>query len=143
MKHLATAVLLLASFAVRAQSAELQKAQTKAKAEQKHILLLFSGSDWCIPCIKMEKEVIEKEAFQSYAKENLVILKADFPRLKKNQLPKEIRQENEALASQYNKEGTFPYTLLLDANGNVLKNWTGAVSETPEDFVQQLNTAKK
>lgn len=141
MKNLALAVALLTSLVVGAQTSPLQKAQAAAKAEHKNILLVFSGSDWCIPCIKMEKEVIEKDAFQDFAKEHLVIVKADFPRLKKNQLPKDMREENEALASQFNKHGAFPYTLLLNAEGNILKSWEGAAAETPEGFIRQIETA--
>jgi len=140
MKKLLVALSLFTSFAVHAQTTELERVQAKAKAEQKHILLLFGGSDWCIPCIKMEKEVIEKEAFQQYAKEHLLIIKADFPRLKKNQLPKELRQQNEALAAIYNKKGAFPYTLLLNAEGKVLKEWEGVVAPSPESFVEQLDS---
>ena len=140
MKKLVVALFLLTSLEVCAQSVELEKAQAKAQTEQKNILLLFGGSDWCIPCIKMEKEIIEKEVFQQYAKEHLVIIKADFPRLKKNQLPKETRQQNEALAATYNQKGAFPYTLLLDAQGTVLKEWEGVVATSPENFIEQLDS---
>jgi len=140
MKKLIVAFLFFTSLEVCAQNIELEKAQEKAQAEQKQILLLFGGSDWCIPCIKMEKEIIEKEVFQQYAKENLIIIKADFPRLKKNQLPKEIRQQNEALAAIYNKKGAFPYTLLLNASGTVLKEWEGVVAASPESFIEQLDS---
>lgn len=140
MKKLVVALFLFTSVTVSAQSTELEKAQQKAKAEQKNILLLFSGSDWCIPCIKMEKEVIEQASFQQYANEHLVIIKADFPRLKKNQLPKEIHQQNEALAAIYNKKGAFPYTLLLNAEGQVLKEWEGLIAPSPENFIKQLDS---
>jgi thioredoxin-related protein len=72
----------------------------KAAIEQKApILLSFSGSDWCIPCMRLEKELFTDSAFIQYANQSLVLLKADFPSKKKNTLSPEQIQHNEALAS--------------------------------------------
>ena len=114
------------------------KAKDEAKKENKMILLSFSGSDWCIPCIKTRKEILDKETFVNYANTNLVLINADFPRQKKNALSKEQTKQNEALADQYNKNGIFPLTLLLDADGKVLKQWEGFPAVTPEVFVSQI-----
>ena len=59
------------------------QAQEKAFQEQKKLLLVFSGSDWCIPCIRLEKEVWQ-DSVLAYAKEKLVLYRADFPKRKKN-----------------------------------------------------------
>ena len=124
----------------KAQAPDLSIAEANAKENHKNILLVFSGSDWCIPCIKMEKEIFEKEGFTSYAKEHLVIMHADFPRLKKHQLPKEQVKINEELAEKYNKQGAFPYTVLLNAEGAVLKAWDGLVASSPQEFIKQIQT---
>ena len=85
-------VLLLAVFNVlQGQDKDLSIDQAKIKAtkEGKRILLVFQGSDWCAPCIKLEKEILDTEEFLNLAKEQFVILKADFPRGKKNRLSDE------------------------------------------------------
>src|SRR5437763_15923843 len=92
----------------------LDEAKQLATQSHKYILLNFSGSDWCGPCIRMHKEIFDSEAFQQYASANLVLVNADFPRLRKNQLAKEQTTQNEALAEQYDHEGKFPYTALLN-----------------------------
>jgi thioredoxin-related protein len=92
----------------------------KAAIEQKApILLSFSGSDWCIPCMRLEKELFADSAFIQYANQSLVLLKADFPSKKKNTLSPEQIQHNEVLAEQYNPKGTFPLVVILDATGTV------------------------
>jgi len=116
-----------------------EKAKTEATATKKRIVLNFSGSDWCGPCIRLKKEIFDSEAFTNYASGKLVLLNADFPRYKKNELPKQQVKENEALADKYNAEGKFPFTVLLDANGKVLKQWEGLPNETPEEFVSEIN----
>ena len=127
-------------FNVQAQNT-LSKAKAEAKATQKFILLNFSGSDWCIPCIQMEKEIFENTAFQQFSQKSLVWLNADFPRGKKAQPAKEQVAENEALAEKYNAEGIFPLTLLLNGEGKVVKEWQGKPPMTVEQFVQQVQAA--
>jgi len=117
---------------------DINQAKTTAQQEHKLILLNFSGSDWCAPCIKMKKEVFESAAFLAKADQRLVLLRADFPRQKKNQLPREQAQHNEALAEKYNPDGKFPLTLLLDANGKVIKTWDGYVFASQDKFIAEL-----
>ncbi|MFC3810898.1 thioredoxin family protein [Lacihabitans lacunae] len=104
---------------------DMEQAKTEAKAEHKLILLYFSGSDWCGPCIKLKKDIYESEEFGAFANEHLVLVKADFPRQKKNQLDKKQTQHNEALAEKYNNKGKFPFSVLINADGKVLKEWDG------------------
>ncbi|WP_299434832.1 thioredoxin family protein [uncultured Maribacter sp.] len=94
----------------------------KKLASEKNIpiILVFQGSDWCAPCIKLDKEIWSTEEFTDYAKENFVMLKADFPKKKKNSLSEEQTKKNKALAEQYNPKGYFPFVVVLDKDGNVL-----------------------
>ena len=117
----------------------------KIEASQKHKLIVinFSGSDWCGPCIRLRKEILETSTFETYAADHLVLVRADFPRQKKNQLSKEQTKLNEALADKYDPEGKFPYTLLVDENGKVLKAWDGFPNRTPEQFVTDVNAYSK
>lgn len=119
---------------------DFQKGKTEAVASNKLIVLNFSGSDWCGPCIRLKKEIFESEAFENYSSEKLVLVNADFPRYKKNQLSNEQVKENEALAEKYNSTGRFPFTILLDSNGKVLKQWDGLPDETAEKFVDEIKT---
>src|SRR6185295_17174708 len=104
---------------------DFEKAKQAASSEHKLILLNFSGSDWCGPCIRMHKEIFENSSFADYASSHLVLVNADFPRLKKHELSKEQQDKNDKLAGVYDKEGIFPLTVLLTADGKVLKEWKG------------------
>jgi thioredoxin-related protein len=124
-------------------STDFNKAKTEALSSKKLILLSFSGSDWCIPCIKMKKEIFQSDAFEKFAADNLVLVNADFPRLKKNQLSQTQTKQNEDLADKYNQEGTFPCTVLMDANGKALKRWDSLPKLTPEAFTKEIAQFKK
>jgi len=117
---------------------DLAKAKESAQAEHKLILLNFSGSDWCGPCIRLHKEIFESNDFTQFSKDHLVLLNADFPRLKKNQLSREQQLKNDQLAETYNKEGKFPFTLLISADGTVLKSWDGLPHLSPQEFTEQV-----
>lgn len=117
---------------------DFENAKKQAEKEHKFILLNFSGSDWCIPCIRLRKEVFENTVFKTFADSNLVLLNADFPRLKKNKLSKDLQKKNDKLAEKYNTQGSFPMTLLLDAKGKVIKSWEGYPNLTAEQFTGLL-----
>jgi thioredoxin-related protein len=119
---------------------DFEKAQQKAQAEHKYILISFSGSDWCIPCIRLHKEIFDSEAFKTLADNSLILVNADFPRLKKNQLSKDQQQKNDKLADKYNQQGSFPLTVLTDEQGKVIRSWEGYPDLTPEQFTEQIKT---
>src|ERR1700722_18872828 len=116
----------------------LDEAKQIAKKEYRRILLNFSGSDWCGPCIRMHNETFERDVFKKMADTDLVLVNADFPRKKKNQLPSQQQETNNAMADKYNPQGKFPYTVLLDANGKMLKEWDGLPNETPDAFTIEV-----
>lgn len=109
----------------------------KAQKQHKFILVNFSGSDWCGPCIRLHKEVFVLADFEKIANEKLVLLNADFPRAKKNQLPTEQQKLNDALADKYNDKGAFPLTVLIDQNGKVIKSWEGFPA-SPIEFIADI-----
>jgi thioredoxin-related protein len=121
---------------------DFEKAKKEAGQSQKLILLNFAGSDWCVPCIKMKKEIFESSAFTQYATSNLLLVKADFPRLKKNKLSKQQTKQNEILAERYNPQGAFPFTVLLDANGKILKTWNGMPKSDAKTFINDISAVK-
>jgi thioredoxin-related protein len=141
MKALLISFLYLTSSSVWLTN--FDEAKDMAGKENKFILLNFSGSDWCAPCIKMKQEVFQNEAFMSIADEQLVLIRADFPRSKKNQLSNEHKAHNEALAEEFNPLGKFPYTLLLDKNGKVLKEWDGYEFASQDKFIAALKKELK
>lgn len=144
MKTLLSAILMVV-FSVGFHAQSRWETAKKAAAENKELILLnFSGSDWCIPCIKLHKNIIETDDFKKLQADNIILyINADFPRNKKNQLSSELKKENAALADQYNPKGLFPYTLLLNPEGKVLKTWEGLPSENVLVFSNEIRSVKE
>lgn len=139
MKKLVVVITLFLSNCLFSQNWQTNFDDAKALAikENKNIVLVFSGSDWCAPCIKLEKTVWMSDAFQKEATKSWVTYKADFPKKKANQLAPELTEQNKKLAEKYNSGGSFPLVVLLDKNGKVL-GMTGFKNVSAEEYVAML-----
>lgn len=104
----------------------------QAAAENKYVLVDFSGSDWCGWCMKLEKEVFSRKEFIDYAQDNLICVLLDFPRRK--DLPKAQKDANQALLDQYQVQG-FPTVLILNPQGRVIKR-TGYQPDGAAKYVE-------
>ncbi len=122
-------------FAAEGWETDFAKAKEKAKADNKYILIDFSGSDWCGWCIKLDKEVFQKQAFKDFAKENLVLMLADFPRDKSKQSD-ELQKQNERLMKEYSVRG-FPTVFILSPEGKTLAK-TGYRDGGPKAYVEHI-----
>ncbi|WP_083320793.1 thioredoxin family protein [Hymenobacter glacialis] len=116
---------------------DLGAAQAQAKATNRPVLVVFSGSDWCKPCIIYEQEVFSQPAFAAYAKDRLVLAHFDFPRQKRNKPTAAQLKLNETAAAQLNRSGDFPLAVLLSPEGQVLAK-TGYIAGGPAAFEAYL-----
>ena len=114
---------------------DYKKAQEEAKANDKLLLLNFTGSDWCGWCIKIDKDIFSQPQFRDYARNNLVLVELDFPRRKAQSA--EIKKQNLQLAQQYEVLG-FPTIVVLNSNGQKLWQFDGYFPGGPEAFIAQL-----
>ncbi|WP_035672335.1 thioredoxin family protein [Flavobacterium sp. 83] len=117
-------------------------AKSEASSQNKNILLVFSGSDWCGPCIKLDRDIWQSAEFKEFAKNNLVLERANFPKKKQNQLAPELKKINEELAEKYNKDGMFPLVVVLDKNGKVLGK-TAYKNVSPQEYIDILKSFLK
>ena len=138
MRIIAFLALAFVTFLPATWGTNFEAAQKVAVVKKQLILVNFSGSDWCLPCMRLRKEIFETTNFKNFAESNFVLVNADFPRSSKNKLSKEQVKLNEVLADKYNPKGVFPLTILMTPDGKVLNEWEGFPEVTPEVFVQQL-----
>ncbi len=113
---------------------DLEKAKAQAKAENKKILLDFTGSDWCGWCKKLDAEVFSQQAFKDYAAKHLVLVEVDFP--KGFKLPEATAKQNADLAKKFGIRG-YPTIVITSASGTK-KGELGYVEGGPEAFLKEL-----
>ena len=132
---LAAVAMSTGVFAAEGWVTDFEKAKANAKEQNKHILIDFSGSDWCHWCVKLDNEVFKKDAFKAYAKDNLILVLADFPRDESKVSP-EVKKQNEKLAQEFGVRG-FPTVFVLDPSGKVVGK-TGYQAGGPEKYVEHI-----
>ena len=114
-------------------STDLDKALEKAKAEKKSVLVEFTGSDWCPPCIAMRKNVFSKKEFVDAASKKFILVELDFPKG-----DEQTSKKNEPMAEKYKIEG-FPTVILLDSEGKEFTRFFASEFPTVGGFLKHLN----
>jgi protein disulfide-isomerase len=117
---------------------DLSQAQAKAKTEKKMVLLDFTGSDWCVWCVRLKEEIFSKPEFSDYARKNLLLVEVDFPR--KKPMSEQQKKANRALADKYGIKG-YPTLIILDSDGKKAGE-LGYMRGGPKPFIAELEKLK-
>jgi len=133
-------VLLLAQTNVFLQPKTLKwftnynEVNQQAVKANKPVLLFFHGSDWCPPCIKMQKEVFDDNVFIEFASSKILFLNVDFPY--KPKLSDLLLAHNNELKKKFGLPDEFsqgyPQVVIIDPKGKVLYQEKGYNGEGPE-----------
>jgi protein disulfide-isomerase len=126
--------LFLTALEARAWMTDLKLAQDRAYAENRLVLINFTGSDWCGWCIKLKNEVFNKSEFTSFAERHLMLVEVDFPSRKP--MDAQQRAVNKALANRYGVQG-YPTVVLLNSKGNEVGR-LGYMQGGPTAFIKAI-----
>ena len=119
MKKLFTLFLLMFTLTIHSQTStpnwytDISLASEAAVTENKPMLILFTGSDWCSWCIRLQREVFNRESFTTWSKQNVILVEIDFPRYKEQ--PDSIVQQNKLLQEQFGIQG-YPTVWFVSVN---------------------------
>lgn len=113
---------------------DFEAALARAASEDRAILVNFTGSDWCVWCHRLSREVFEQRPFIEYAATDLVLLEVDFPR--RRELPAALLAQNRRLAEQFEVSG-YPTILLLNSAGKEIGR-LGYMQGGAKTFVREL-----
>lgn len=134
---LAGSALVSSAFAntLEGWSTDLEKAFEDAKKQNKPVLVEFTGSDWCPPCIAMRKNVFSKKEFVDAASKKFILVELDFPKG-----DKELKEKNQPYAEEYKIEG-FPTVILFDSEGKEFNRFFASQYPDTEKFLAHLDSA--
>lgn len=114
-------------------------ALAQARASGKAVLVDFTGSDWCVYCIKLRKEVLDETRFAEWAENHFVLLEVDVPQ--RANFDRALRERNIKLCDQYKVAG-YPTVLVLDDKGRPLGGLFGYIGD-PETVRKTLEPGLK
>ena len=101
----------------------IEKAKKISKKNKKPILVYFTGSDWCAPCIKLKEDFFNSEEFIRKA-DKMILVMIDKPR-RIDIISKKQMEYNNNVIAKYNSKKTFPKMIFLNHKGKVLDEMSG------------------
>ncbi len=109
---------------------DYQAARKKAIEQGKHLLLLFTGSDWIPLCRIFDRDILNQPDFIEAATEKFVLVRFDFP--KEKRLPPPVAAQNQMFMRAY-RVSAFPTLFLTDTDGRPY-GINGYQSVTPANY---------
>jgi len=139
-----TFVLLAIAIHCSAQNwkKDLPSAIKEAAQENKKVLLFFSVPEYCDTCQKLERNIFKSEEFQSYASDKYVLVKIDFSNQAQDLSP-EIKEQNLLIVEKYNKDGFFPFVVVLNKDSKIIGKMGVYKNETPTQYMSLLQAFSK
>lgn len=107
----------------------------QARARKCRILILYTGSDWCPWCKKMDAEVYSRPEFAKYSHEKFVLLKLDY--LRHTPMTDAAKAQNSDMLQRYHVNG-YPNLVIVDMNGKALGRLTGYYEGGPDHFIHMI-----
>ena len=139
MKQLLFALVFTwAPLSAQEWKSDLDNAFREAQASGKNVMLFFSVSDACDLCRRLDSDVFQSEEFMEYAKSNLVLVKLDFKNSTSGDKPGQL-----LIVEKYNKDGFFPWVVLLNSNQKVIGKLPMYDDQTVRQYLAQLKAANR
>ena len=144
LAFLTIAVLATTSFAADFMADAL----AKAKKENKAVMVIFSGLEWCPPCQMFDRYIIKSEQFKKFAKSNLIMIEVDMKRTRQIDVSIDGKlaeknatymQDVQALENKYPHRGV-PYAVVVKADGNLVYEQLGCPRSNAQEFVDTLKS---
>ncbi len=125
------AIIIVSMLCVHADwTTDYKAALVEAKAQNKLVLLDFTGSDWCGYCKLLEKDALSQQAFKDFAEATYVLVRVDFPR--QTTLPDDLKKQNDDLKSQFHVH-IYPTLVVLNGDGDEIGRQEGYYPGTTAD----------
>lgn len=118
-------------------SVDLNRAFLRAKTENKYVLVEFTGTDWCPPCVTMRNNVFSKKEFVAAASKKFILVELDVP--KGDQA---LKQKNAPLAEKY-KIVRFPTVILFTPKGKEYERFFASAYPQVDGFLKHLDASLK
>ena len=119
---------------------DFAEAAALSQASGRPLYMLFTGSDWCPWCVRLQQELYDHQEFAKFAKQELVLLKFDSTR--NPPLSQERRQEIDRYSQQFGVTG-LPTVVIISPDGKELYRGGYRRGFTPANYINEYRKAIK
>ncbi len=113
---------------------DFEKGSSMAALHHRPMVVVFTGSDWCVWSKKLLHDVLENPEFQKSVGNTFVFVKVDFPDA--NHQEAEMLQEHYELKEKFQVQ-EFPSVILLDSDGKEITR-LGYMPTEPKKYGEYL-----
>jgi len=131
---LAFAALSGACYGAESWLTSYDEALATAERTGKPILTIFTGSDWCAHCTRLEEKVLKTETFSRWAEDRVVLLLIDLPQ---QGISQEERQARSRVCVKYGVR-SFPSALLIGPDGGQIALQAGYTGQAADAWVAAM-----
>lgn len=134
-------LVLPASAVYEGWMTDLEAGRAKAAAENKRLVVEFTGSTWCPPCKALHAEVLTSAEFKAWARDKVLVV-LDFPRASER-TPERIAADPALaklmkLKEEFGVSG-FPTLFVFDPAGRLLGQQVGyRRGQGPANYLKRL-----
>ena len=142
MRHFYLLLVLLSAQTLIAQDFKMvtdwDEAKKLAAAEDKEILVILTGSEWCSTSRDIKKRVLRKDEFKAYVDANVIPFVVD--------IPSEVCDGNDQAHADYDRFSDkyqttiFPSMVLANSDGEKIKLLEGKLYKIKNVLAQLHNT---
>lgn len=100
-----------------------EEALSLAKKSGKKLFVLFTGSDWCGPCMALKRNILDGQKFKEFASERFHLVYIN-TMTRTFQKPSQ-KEYNRALRNALTRSGGVPTVVILDPEERILGNIVG------------------
>ena len=118
---------------------DLDLALRQASEKNKPVLLYFSVPEACTTCEKLEEKVFSSTTWKEFAQQRYVLVRPSF----ESTASFESKAENLLIVEKYNKDGFFPFVVILDKNGKIMGKTGTYNNEHPEAYISMLESISR
>lgn len=129
-------MVMVASAAEIEWMSDMKLAGEKAEAEDKLLLVEFTGSDWCRYCVIQKKNVLNKPEFATWVEKHCVAVEIDVPHDASIVGGAEKKEANQKICEEYGIR-SFPSIMLMSPEGVLIGGYNGAQS-SPQAAIADL-----
>lgn len=136
IKKLGWFFLISTTFAFAQTNKSIDELLGLAQNQNKNIVLYFTGSDWCKPCLDLDEKILQTPEFSNFITKKVIFQKVDYRRVNFSETDKNYFEK---LAKLFNPQKSFPKFIIVSKKRKILKIIGYNFMWTSKEYIRAIN----
>lgn len=142
VKYVGAFLAMIGSLWALPEAGTIEAAVAKAKAENRTVIVEFTGRDWCGACKHLHGKIFSSSEFENAVNDLYVVTELDYPRAPEllAQLSDDEKARRQKIMDSYGVQG-LPTVVLMDSDGLPFAIIVGTRPK-PSEYLKELDKAQ-